>query len=200
MAAAVIAPALFFSFIIKRIIELDKSLILVNGTMKAFKSSSGGARSSRDNTFTLEEYPTVFKRSYEGWARINVKDRSNDLIGKRPVYEIDNWRPYSELKPKDDRQVNFYVTAKQWPASKNFKEPITYFDLKFKRENRSRVLHYLDLFSYISKIENGIEYFFLSFFITLIFFGLSAPGFQNSKIAGAYFVTIVIIHFILIVF
>jgi hypothetical protein len=183
-AVAVIIPVLFFGLIISRIIRLEKSLILVNGTMKTFKSSSGGARSSRENTFTLEEYSTVFKRSYKGWARINVKDRSDDLIGKRAA----------------ERQVNFYVPATEWLDSKNSKEPVTYFDLKFKQENRSQVLHYLDLFSYISKIKYGVRYFFLSFFTTLIFIGLSVPGFQNSKIAGAFLITIVILHLILIVF
>lgn len=199
LALAVIAPATFFGIIINRIIELDKSLTLVNGTMKTFKSFSGGARSSRNNTFTLEEYPVEFKRSYKGLARINVKDRSDDLIGKRAVYESDHWRP-EELKSKNERQVSFFTAATNWPPCGNSKESITYFDLKFKKENRSEVLHYLDLFSYISKNENGIDYFFLSFFTTMIFLGLSVPAFQNNKLVGTYFVTIVIVHLILFVF
>lgn len=200
LALGFITPTIFFGLIVHRIIELDKSLILVTGTMKTFKSSSGGARSSRDNTFTLEEYSAVFKRSYDGWARINVKDRSNDLIGKRPVYEIDNWRPYTELKPKKERQVSFYVAATEWPPSKNLKQPITYFDLEFKKDNRSQVLHDLDLFSYISQNENGMGYIFISLLTTMLFLALSDPVYNGNRPVEIYAIIIVMIHLILLVF
>ncbi|WP_158825814.1 hypothetical protein [Mucilaginibacter lacusdianchii] len=200
MIISVLIPIALFTGIIYNVVKLDANLVRIQATITDFKKKWAGARSDRINDFKTEEYPAVFSRSYSGISRLLGKNIRSNLF-EIPVNATSADIAVSNypLKPKQDRQVVFYVQSAEVKQISEKQNQPTYFYLKMKGDKTSSLGYYADLYAYVSKSKIGIGVIIVSLIASVIMFGYAMKDVENRswqlnylKVLGAIYLFIIL--------
>lgn len=200
LVISILIPITLIAVIIYDVVKLDADLVKLEATITDFRKRWAGARSDRVNSFQTEEYPALFSRSYSGISRLLAKNIRSNLFaipGNATFADIAISR--YPLKPKDDRQVTFYVQSNEAKELKNPNIHPTYFYLKMNGDNTSLLGYYADLYAYVSKYKIGIGFVLLSLVASVLLFGLVMRNIKESawqlsylKVLGAIYLFIIL--------